>query len=693
MKALYASRPYLIYAALACLMVYHLWLGSRAVQTGLPYLVNYDEPFLSTAALNSLKTGRVTPEFVENCYGGFMRYTCVAIDWVYFQFVKNDPRYKVTTIADIKTNQEGHFRTLNVTGFYFWNRMWVMLLGAGCLCWVFLIAKQFTNDYLALLAACLLQINYEFFVHSIYTTVDVPMCFWALATVWAALRFHLSQYLGYLFLSLVFGAMAASTKFTGALVLMVSLQAFLYNLTIFKTYSVSRIIFTLAGLGFTPILVFLAWNPAVYLNYGEFLHWVKWIADAYKTGGVHFSKEPGWEHIFFQWQSFSNSLRFSSRYFNLPIPILSVVGVLIGSFSWDRKQTKPKALLLSLVFVFPAIYFFYMTRQRIAYHRNFILLYPFLCMGFSVFCFTIYQIAEKIRQERFSILPAWGWGGALSLLFISVGVQSLVYGRFFYDLPNKTKDTRTTTLQNLPKLVNSTPEKMRVGIAHELRIAEEDLQDLPYAWQMIPHQALNKLSSQFTHLLVGEYESFEEPFKSTDDSLNKLTLLQRSLLQSTIKGNKVMRDFYRLEPMISPTIHILKGGLADSKIDAVKHQCAGYKIFSVDEVKSFLKVSLAKNQHYELRIAGLGNAVSNQYPSMQVRLDNQIIAQFTLKSLDYQTFYFVAQHDQKDVTLQLAFVKDASDKAPQQDRRAYVQLVTWGEIENPKDSVQWQPIR
>jgi len=690
MKILSSGCSNFIYVLLGCLVVYHMWLGSKAVKTGLPYLTHYDEPFLSTAALNSLKTGRITPEFVENCYGGFMRYTCVAIDWVYFQFVKNDPRYKVATIADIKTNQEGHFRTLNVTGFYFWNRMWVILLGAGCLCWVFLIARQFTNGYLALLAACLLQVNYEFFVHSLYTTVDVPMCFWALATVWAALRFHLSRYLGYLFLSLVFGAMAASTKFTGALVLMVPLQAFLYNLSVFKTYPVSKIIFTLAGLGFTPILVFLAWNPAVYLNYGEFSYWVKWIADAYKTGGGHFSKESGWPHALFQWQCFSSSLNINSRYLVIPVPMLSLAGVLVGSFDLGNNKKSPNTWqMISLVFVFPAIYFFYMTQQRIAYHRNFVLLYPFLCIGFAIFCFSIYQVAEPIRKKYFSKLPSWGWSVAFGIILLGLTLHGKGYGRFFYDLPTVTKDTRTSTLQNLPKLVDSAPEKMHVGIAHELRIAEEDLQNLPYAWQIIPHQALKEASAQFTHLLVGEYASFDEPFKSTDDSLNRLTLQQSTAYKlATIPGNKMMRDFYKLEPMVSPVIHILKGGLETYKLaDVQKLHTVEFKNLALSETKSIFRVNLSKNHHYLLQIACFGELAPGS--KLQVILNKEVVAYLNLSPLNYQKLYFIAQKDQENLPVQLKLVSSKLSQTALQDQKLYVQLVSWSKVLNPGDSQYW----
>ena len=119
---------YFRYLALSLVLLFVFCLRYMAIHDGLPYLHHYDEPYLATAALNVLKTGKVAPRYSENCYGGFMRYTCTFIDYLHFQYLKNQPEYFLDSFAQIKTNLEGDVRTITFPSFYFWIRLYLALI-------------------------------------------------------------------------------------------------------------------------------------------------------------------------------------------------------------------------------------------------------------------------------------------------------------------------------------------------------------------------------------------------------------------------------------------------------------------------------------------------------------------------------------------------------------------------------------
>ena len=107
---------------------------------GLPYLHFWDEPLLGTGAINALKRGNIFPNGIEAIYGGFLRYTAIIIDAIYFQYLKfTDPA--IYSISNIQTPMDGLEHAVSHSGFYHLNRIYVSLLDTLGFVFLFLVGK------------------------------------------------------------------------------------------------------------------------------------------------------------------------------------------------------------------------------------------------------------------------------------------------------------------------------------------------------------------------------------------------------------------------------------------------------------------------------------------------------------------------------------------------------------------------
>jgi len=607
-----------------------------------------------------------------------MRYTCTFVDYLHFQYLKSRPEYFLKSFAQIKTNLDGDFRTITFPSFYFWNRFYLALISTAGVWLCYILGKKFHNWLTGIVAALILALSFHYLDHSKFTTVDVPMTFWAILTVILALQFNKTRKLSFLWLSLVAGGMAMATKLSGAVTLVIPFTAFLLN---FRTWWAIRPVVRrwviLFSWGLIPFALFLLWNPNIFTDTASYLEWNQWIMETYKTGGGHFSKEPGWEHFSFQMEVIEQDL--SPYLFRL-----AWVGVL-RAFVSVRFDGNGKLVGVGLnkdgsaliVLVFPVVYMLYMSQQRVAYHRNFVVMYPF-----------------------FSLLAAYpiGWSSSLVGAFIPdkpktlhrIVAASLLLLAFVFLFKDKymslyqtahtiytNRETRTQAVEAVNQLIDANGGKGIVGIARELKMSDEDLRRLKYPYRIFEHQSIPDAAHKSTFLLVGNYRSIQEGLHRQDDSLNALTPDQ---VVQTIGGSPLYRDgdvVLSQIPHVNPQVSIVKGA---SFGEASKYTIPLYELperavmFSNTEVATD-SIRLEAGR-YSVYVEGYGTPAANEYPHLLIKVGRKTIAEYfiTPDNNERTIFFKVTKPQWARVIVQ--FDNDFATNT--EDRNAVVQKLVIG---------------
>jgi hypothetical protein len=664
---------YFRYVVLSLVLLFVFYLRYMAIHDGLPYLHHYDEPYLATAALNVLKTGSVTPRYSENCYGGFMRYTCTFVDYLHFQYLKSRPEYFLDSFAQIKTNLDGDFRTISFPSFYFWNRLYLALISTAGVWLCYVLGKKFRNGLTGILAALILALSYHYLDHSKFTTVDVPMTFWAVLTVIFALQFNQTKKFSFLSLSLFTGGMAIATKLSGAITLIIPFTAFLLN---FRTWwaiqSVMKRWIILFAWGLIPFALFLLWNPNIFTDTASYLEWNKWIMETYKTGGGHFSKEPGWEHFSFQMEVIEQDISpylFRLAWVGLLLAFISVRVDKNGKLAGAGLNKNGNALI---VLVFPMVYMLYMSQQRVAYHRNFVVMYPFfsLLAAYSISWFSSLigaLIPYKLKPVQCIVVTS-----VLLLTFVYVFKDKYTSLYQTAHTIYTSRETRTQAVEAVNQLIEANNGKGIVGIARELKMSDEDLRRIKYPYRIFEHQFIPDAAQKSTFLLVGNYRSIQEGLHRQDDSLNSLT--PDSVVQ-TIGGSPLYRDgdvVLSQIPHVNPQVNIVKGASFE---EASKYTIPLYELlervvmFSNNEIVSdSIRFEPGK---YSLYLEGYGTPAANEYPHLKIKVGRKTIAEYTITpDKNVRNFFF------KVTKLQRAKIRVQYDNdfaTGTEDRNAVVQ--------------------
>jgi len=170
----------------------------------------------------------------EVVYGGFMRYTCMAIDVIYYQYLRLTDPY-VFSLYDIKTDIDGEQpQTISHPGFYYLNRLYASLLSILGFVFLFLLGRQRFGTVNGLIAVLVLAAHYTYFRSSFIVWVNVPLSTWIIGTLYFAVKYNHSKVFKDLIYSLVCVGLAMSTKMTGAAVVIIPMVAGLLNYDLLK---------------------------------------------------------------------------------------------------------------------------------------------------------------------------------------------------------------------------------------------------------------------------------------------------------------------------------------------------------------------------------------------------------------------------------------------------------------------------
>jgi hypothetical protein len=365
--------------SLAIVLIVAAGLRFYALGAGIPYAIGVDEPQIMDRAVGMMRSGSYNPHFFD--YPTLFIYVQLAIAVVRFMLGAMSGRWDA--LGDVTS-----------ADFYFWGRSATAAIGTATVLLVYLIGLRWGTRP-ALLAAGLLAVMPLHVRESHFVLTDVPATFFVTLTFLLALRAHERQRLGAFAWAGVAAGLAAATKYTGGLALMLPLVAIWMS----PGLRPSRPIATLAAVG-AAAGAFLFAAPYTLLDLPAFLEGYARLTASYSTA------PPGE----LPWITYAKHLRNSVQW---PAFLLMLGG---AGLALVRAVKGPGRVRWALAFVFPVVYFWFVSRQTLVFARYLLPLVPFVCL-----LAAIAVVSGVSLLRRFSIPRA-----ARSILIVTLTVATLL---------------------------------------------------------------------------------------------------------------------------------------------------------------------------------------------------------------------------------------------------------------------------
>lgn len=390
----------------------------RAIQThlGLPYVYNFDDPQIAAHALAMMKTGDFNPHFFA--YGSFLIYLDMIVDAANYLRLAGLPlgtpesmnSYdQINYINRIITPMDtvpGWYWAVSHPSFYLWDRYVTAIFGTLTIATTYGLSRRVISGLMALLPPLLLAILPIHIVQSGLTTADIPVAFMVTAATLGALIFAETGGLTAFLTSLVFVGLAGATKYNSGLILISPLVAVMLRLG--EKHRPVR--WWHWALSITvPALIFLAAMPFALLDFKTFLTDLATSVSSYHAPGPLQSK-PGLRHLKLILSQFEDNIGFAGA-------LVGLIGLaLLTAAGLSRKY-------LLILIVFPVVFILYMALTTTDYHRNFMQIYPFLCIyaGYGIVRISTLRIGAKIH------VSAPVTGVAVALLLAVIAIVPLLY--------------------------------------------------------------------------------------------------------------------------------------------------------------------------------------------------------------------------------------------------------------------------
>jgi len=367
-------------------LILALGFALRAIQThlGLPYVYNFDDPQVAAHALNILKTGDWNPHFFA--YGSLMIYIDAIVDAANYlrlaghpigareSLIAYDQLAMINQIAVPADGSPVWYWMISHPSFYLWNRYVTALFGASTIAVTYAIARRIVPSPVALVPPLLLAVVPIHIVQSGFTTTDIPVGFMVGVATLAAIVFAETGGLTAFVTSLVFVGLAAATKYNSGLILITPLLALVMRRSARQPAILWWHWLLLIAV---PAITFLTVMPFALLDFKRFITDLAQSTSSYHAPGPSQSR-PGIRHLTLIFTQFGENLGIAAA-------LLALVG---AGLSTAAARTRPPLILL---LAFPLAFVLYMSTTTPDYHRNFMQLYPFLCLYAG---YGLYRLAE-----------------------------------------------------------------------------------------------------------------------------------------------------------------------------------------------------------------------------------------------------------------------------------------------------------
>lgn len=173
-------------------------------------------------------------------------------------------------------SKEFYFEHVDQVGnIYLIGRTVSAIFGVGVVLFTYLLGRKlFKNSPVALLAALFISVLPAFVVHSHYMTVDVPVTFWILVTIYFSSYIIESNRIKWYVLAGLSAGLAASTKYYAILIIITIITAHfirLHNNRTFRRSGEGGILNTMLVASYTfAVLGFIVTSPYTILDFKEF---------------------------------------------------------------------------------------------------------------------------------------------------------------------------------------------------------------------------------------------------------------------------------------------------------------------------------------------------------------------------------------------------------------------------------------
>lgn len=503
--------------AIGAIVSFALFVRLYRIELGLPYLYHWDEPQTAGTALRMLKTGILNPHFYS--YGSLPIYIAYFVDIFHYLYLMGQPvtaNAYMTELSEIKTWADTQFGwTISHPSFYYWNRVVNVLFGVGSILLTYQVSKiLFNKKWIALVAAFFLSCVASHVEHSAIISPDMPVVFFVLTVTLCSLNFLNQGKTKYLILSLVFSGCAMATKYNSALLVMLPLLAVLLR------YVSGRQAFDgkwLVMVPLIPVATFFVCMPYAFLDSASFLSGLGFELRHYKVlGHDPYTSIPGIRHIRFQFQAFVDNI--------------GLLGVVVSAVGLLAAIRKPQLLF---VLVFPLAYFFFMTTMKVNFHRNFILMYPFIAILYGAALGVFYSNIKWILI-RLKLVTAQD-RTKLKILCLILPILLTVYvARMANTEWVKTQEIKNShdSRSLLVKKINALDPTPMVYIPNEIRMHAQDLRKLKHPYKLVELETLFQCADIANGSIAIIPEQLE-PGGPADDKLAAFYLKAMATVQTS----------------------------------------------------------------------------------------------------------------------------------------------------------------
>jgi 4-amino-4-deoxy-L-arabinose transferase-like glycosyltransferase len=399
--------------ALSLVLIAAAILRFWALGRGIPYAVQVDEPEIVERAVNMMRSGSLHPHFFD--------YPAL---YIYVQLSVAVVRFMAGAIGGEWTS----LSQLSAAPFYLWGRAVTAAFGVATVFVVYQVGMRWGARH-ALLAAGLMAVLPLHVRYSHFVLTDTPLTFFVTLTFLLSLVAHERGTLaGFVWAGIAAG-LAAATKYTGGIALMMPLLACWMTVPL-RGGRLRAALGATAGCG----AAFLLCAPYTVLDLPGFLNSFARLAGEYRRPTPY--AEPAWLLY----------LKYLLRHaLGWPALLLAAGGMGLGIVRLIRG---PGRVRWALAVTFPLAFFWMLSAQAIVYGRYLLPIIPSLCVlaaAAVVSGVSLLRRYEIPRAPRTALIAALTIAALLPPTIISirsdrdlarVGTVDLAYAWIIQNIPS-----------------------------------------------------------------------------------------------------------------------------------------------------------------------------------------------------------------------------------------------------------------
>jgi hypothetical protein len=492
---------------------------------GLPYMHHWDEPEIAFNALDMLRDGNLNPDFFN--YGSLLIYLNLGVDWLHALCLRALPAVSPFSLGSLENLRYGANYGfdwyISHPTFLFWNRVLTALFGTATVALVYYLGLKLGNRLAAIAGAVLLAGTLFHIQHSAYVTTDVPMTF----LVWSVLLF-VYLYLDrrenrYFIMALIAAGLATSTKYNAGLVVIAPAAALFLGRK-FESYRP----WLWALIPLVPALAFFVGTPYALFDFPTFYEDVRYEILHYSVeghGGANI--EPGLPHMLHQLKLIGTNF----GWVFMPFAALGLIKLI---------RHTPGLLFLG----YQAIYFLSVTQTKVSFHRNALILYPFIAILFGLGLWFVYSfLAQEGRLRKYL---------AVALILLVSGILGFSSTKAAYRSWKvwSQPETRTRAVMRINEITESSPDAL-VGIALELRMHPRDLARLDADYRQRPYLKLIQQADDYDILLgYGNLQGSNPEQRDRADKINAVIEQIPEKYEHSIGSGPLYLQIYSTNPEV-----------------------------------------------------------------------------------------------------------------------------------------------